>query len=125
MICQPMSSKKHLFFNLGLPTILDLMGRFSVGGYALYSPSRENDRRHAHAFVGNRLDREIVSGPKLNAYFFDKVLRHYDLLSCVSRGKTINVGRAKDVTVRYRCHKLAQMFGLMKDWRKVAMRICT
>ena len=49
MICQPMSSKKHFFFNLELPTILDLMGRFSVGGYALCSPSRENARRHAHA----------------------------------------------------------------------------
>ena len=49
MIWQPMSSKKRLFFNLGLQTILDLMGRFNVGGYALCSPSMENARRHAHA----------------------------------------------------------------------------
>lgn len=82
------------------------------------------DRPQGH-FAGNRLNREIVSGPRLNAYFFGKMLRDYDLLSCVSRGKTINVRRAKDVTVRYRCHRLAQMFGLMKNWRKVAMRICT
>jgi hypothetical protein len=87
-------------------------------------PPEVIDRPQGH-FVGKILDREIVSGPRLNAYFFGKTLRHYDLLSCVSRGKTINVRRAKDVTVRYRWHKLAQMFGLMKDWRKVAMRICT
>jgi hypothetical protein len=52
MIWQPMSSKKHLFFNLGLPTILDLMGRFSVGGVRLVQSFKEKRPASRPRFLG-------------------------------------------------------------------------